>query len=112
YCAPGDRGEPRADRAAARGRRGTLPERPRARDTAATAAARPAHIRGALPALLTQGQQTGVALNEMAKSGFRLDEETVRLIAREEARRTRWGRVALWIGALSLAVLAMIALGH
>jgi ubiquinone biosynthesis protein len=65
-----------------------------------------------LPALLTQGQQTAVALNEMAKSGFRLDEETVRLIAREEARRTRWGRVALWIGALSLAVLALIALGH
>jgi ubiquinone biosynthesis protein len=65
-----------------------------------------------LPALLTQGQQTAVALNEMAKSGFRLDEETVRQLAREEARRTRWGRVALWIGALSLAVLALIALGR
>ncbi len=65
-----------------------------------------------LPALLTQGQQTAVALNEMAKNGFRLDEETVRQLAREEARRTRWGRVALWIGALSLAVLALIALGR
>jgi len=65
-----------------------------------------------LPALLTQGQQTAVALNEMAKGGFRLDEDTVRAIAREEARRTRWGRVALWIGALSLAVLALLALGR
>jgi len=63
-----------------------------------------------LPALLTQGQQTAVALNEMARSGFRLDAETVRQLAREEARRTQWGRVALWIGALSLAVLALIAL--
>jgi ubiquinone biosynthesis protein len=65
-----------------------------------------------LPALLTQGQQTAVALNEMAKGGFRLDEDTVRAIAREEARRTRWGRVALWIGALSLALLALLALGR
>jgi ubiquinone biosynthesis protein len=65
-----------------------------------------------LPALLTQGQQTAVALNEMARNGFRLDEETVRQLAHEEARRTRWGRVALWIGALSLAVLALIALGR
>ncbi len=65
-----------------------------------------------LPALLTQGQQTAVALNEMARGGFRLDEETVRLLAREEARRTRWGRLALWVGALSLAVLALIALGR
>jgi ubiquinone biosynthesis protein len=65
-----------------------------------------------LPALLTQGQQTAVALNEMARNGFRLDEETVRQLAREEARRTRWGRVALWVGALSLAVLALIALGR
>ena len=40
-----------------------------------------------------------------------LDEETVRELAREEARRKRWGRVALWIGALSLAVLAAASLG-
>ena len=65
-----------------------------------------------LPALLTQGQQTAVALDEMARNGLRLDEETVRQLAYEEARRTRWGRVALWIGAMSLAVLALIALGR
>jgi ubiquinone biosynthesis protein len=64
-----------------------------------------------LPALLTQGQTTAVALAEMARSGFRLDEETVRSLALEEARRTRWGRVALWIIALSLAALALGQLG-
>jgi ubiquinone biosynthesis protein len=64
-----------------------------------------------LPALLTQGQNTAVALSEMARSGLRLDDETVRHLAHEEARRTRWGRVALWIGAISLAVLALTQLG-
>ncbi len=64
-----------------------------------------------LPALLTQGQTTAVALAEMARSGFRLDEETVRSLALEEARRTRWGRIALWIIALSLAALALGQLG-
>jgi len=63
-----------------------------------------------LPALLAQGQQTAIALGEMARSGFRLDEEAIRHLAGEEARRTRWGRVALWIGALSLAVLALAQL--
>lgn len=64
-----------------------------------------------LPALLTQAQQTAVALHEMARSGLRLDEETVRQLADAEARRTRWGRVAIWVGALSLMVLALIELG-
>jgi ubiquinone biosynthesis protein len=64
-----------------------------------------------LPALLTQGQQTAVALAEMARSGLRLEEETVRHLAREEARRTRWGRIALWVVALSLAALALAQIG-
>ncbi|HWK37842.1 MAG TPA: 2-polyprenylphenol 6-hydroxylase [Hyphomicrobium sp.] len=65
-----------------------------------------------LPALLTQGQQTAVALADMARNGLRLDDETVRQIAYEEARRNRWGRLALWIGAVSLAILAMGQLSH
>ena len=64
-----------------------------------------------VPALLTQMQQTAVALSEMARSGFRLDDETVRELARQEARRKRWGRVALWVGAISLAVLAAVSVG-
>jgi ubiquinone biosynthesis protein len=64
-----------------------------------------------LPALLTQAQHTVVALGEMAHSGLRLDEETVRNLAKEKARRTRWGRVALWIIAISLAALALGQIG-
>ena len=63
-----------------------------------------------LPALLTQGQQTALALHDMARNGLRLDDETVRQIAYEEGRRTRWGRLALWIGAISLAILAFTQL--
>jgi ubiquinone biosynthesis protein len=70
-----------------------------------------AKVMADLPALLTQGQMTAVALAEMARSGFRLDAETVRSLASEEARRTRWGRLALWIAAISLAVLALAQLG-
>jgi ubiquinone biosynthesis protein len=64
-----------------------------------------------LPALLLQGQQTAIALNDMARTGLRLDEETVRELAYAEARNTRWGRVALWIIAASLAVIAFGQLG-
>lgn len=63
-----------------------------------------------LPALLTQAQTTAVALAEASQSGFKLDEETVRQLAAEEARRARWGRIALWVGALSLLVLALAQL--
>jgi ubiquinone biosynthesis protein len=65
-----------------------------------------------LPALLTQGQQTAVALSDMVRDGLRLDDETVRKIAQEEARSTRWGRLALWIAAISLAVLAFAQFSH
>ncbi len=63
-----------------------------------------------LPSLLIQAQTTAIALAEASKTGFKLDEETVRQLAAEEARRTRWGRIALWIGALSLVVLALAQL--
>jgi len=65
-----------------------------------------------LPALLTQAQHTAIALGDMARDGLRLDDETVRNIAAERARQTRWGRVALWVAALSLAALAISQLTH
>ena len=34
-----------------------------------------------VPALLTQGQQTAMALPDMARDGLRLDDETVRRLA-------------------------------
>ena len=58
------------------------------------------------PHLMLRAQDTFKSLDQMTRDGLRLDEVTVRRLAREESRATRWGRVALWIGALSLAVIA------
>ena len=60
-----------------------------------------------LPALLTQAQQTAIAVNDMARDGLRLDEETVRRLAQERASHSRWTRAAIWLGAISLAILAL-----
>jgi ubiquinone biosynthesis protein len=43
--------------------------------------------------------------------GLRLHADTVRAIAEEQTRSTRHGRVALWIAAAALAVIAIAALG-
>ena len=62
-----------------------------------------------LPRVLAQAETATVALADMAQNGLRLDEETVRRIALEDARQARGGRLALWIGALALSVLAVAA---
>jgi ubiquinone biosynthesis protein len=59
-----------------------------------------------IPALLGVAERTMVALGESVRSGVRLDEASIDRLAEAEARRTRWGRAALWIGALSLLALA------
>lgn len=66
-----------------------------------------AKILGDLPALLTQVQIAATGLSEMARTGIRLDAETMRALAREEARHNRCTRLAIWIGALSLLSLAL-----
>ena len=63
---------------------------------------------GDVPALLGQAERTAQALGDMARGGVRLDDATIERIAAEEARRGRSGRVALWIGALALVVIAGI----
>lgn len=60
----------------------------------------------ALPELLARAERTAERAEAMAAHGVRLDLATVEAIARAEARRTRSGRVALWVGAVSLAALA------
>ncbi len=59
-----------------------------------------------VPGLLAQAERTALALGEMARGGIRLDDATVEAIAREEARSTRSGRLALWVGAASLLAIA------
>ncbi len=60
----------------------------------------------ALPEILMRAERTAEMAEAMAAHGVRLDQETVDAIAKAEAARTRSGRVALWIGAVSLAALA------
>src|SRR5690606_26460158 len=60
-----------------------------------------------LPGLLEQAEKGAAAFAEMGKTGIRLDSETVDRIGAAEARHARWGRVALWVGALSLAAMAL-----
>jgi ubiquinone biosynthesis protein len=65
---------------------------------------------GDVPNLLATAERTFTALAEMARSGVRLDEESIERLAEAEARRTRSGRMALWLGALSLlAAVALLA---
>ncbi len=59
-----------------------------------------------LPGLLEGAEQSVAAFAEMARTGVRLDAETVERIGTAEARHTRWGRAALWLGALSLLAIA------
>ncbi len=58
------------------------------------------------PDLLARGERIAAGLADMARDGFHLDDASVRAIARAEARRTRSGRIALWIGALALVAIA------
>ncbi len=64
-----------------------------------------------VPNLLTQAEGIFRSLAEMAQSGIRLDQETVAEIARLEARNGRSRTLALWLGALALAALALHQLG-
>jgi ubiquinone biosynthesis protein len=59
-----------------------------------------------VPALLGQAERTLLAVAEAARSGVRLDDETVERLAAADARQGRWSRIALWVGALALASIA------
>ena len=61
---------------------------------------------GDVPALLAQAERTFQALGDVARTGVRLDAPTIERLAAEQARRGRSGRVALWIGALALLLIA------
>lgn len=51
--------------------------------------------------------QVAQAANSLAETGIRLHPESAALIAEEEVRRTRHVRVAIWVGALALAAIAV-----
>jgi ubiquinone biosynthesis protein len=60
------------------------------------------------PEVLTEAQRAAHILSDMAQSGgIRLDPETTEALARAQAEEGRRNRIALWIGAVALAVLAL-----
>lgn len=63
---------------------------------------------GDVPALLGQAERTLLALAEAARSGVRLDDETVARLAEADERSARWSRLALWVGALALVAVAVM----
>jgi ubiquinone biosynthesis protein len=64
-------------------------------------------VLGEVPRLLEQAERTALSLAAAAREGFRLDEDTVERLAAAQARQGRWGRVALWVGALALVGIAV-----
>ncbi|MCB1462307.1 MAG: 2-polyprenylphenol 6-hydroxylase [Nitratireductor sp.] len=64
------------------------------------------HLLRTLPELAERAEALSQSFAGMAKDGMRLDEETVDAIGRAEARRNRWGNLALW----AIALIALFAL--
>lgn len=62
----------------------------------------------AVPRLVDRLELASAGLARWAEAGVRLDAETVTAIARAEARRDRWQRAAIWVGAASLAAIACV----
>ena len=59
-----------------------------------------------VPRLLEQAERTALALADMARGGFKLDDDTVERLAAAQAHHGRWTRLALWTGALALVAMA------
>lgn len=62
---------------------------------------------GELPGILVRAEQTAERFANMARDGIRLDDATVRQLAREQVGRERWLHAGVWAGALALIVLAV-----
>ncbi len=58
------------------------------------------------PDLAARAERLSREIDAMAENGLRFDAATASAIGKAEARHTRWGRVALWIIAIALAVIA------
>ena len=60
-----------------------------------------------IPRLLTQAEAAADAFSAFAAEGVRLDQHTIERLAEAQSRQSRAGRIALWIGALSLLAIAV-----
>ncbi|MEM6615374.1 MAG: 2-polyprenylphenol 6-hydroxylase [Pseudomonadota bacterium] len=62
---------------------------------------------GHVPALLSRAENVAQLAQKASEDGLPLSQETVDAIAAAEAKKTRSGRVALWVGAVALAIIAL-----
>jgi ubiquinone biosynthesis protein len=74
---------------------------------AAEGAASVGKFMGDIPKLLGQAERTADAFAVMAEEGVRLDDNTVARLAAAQSRQERPSRVAIWIGAIALAAIAL-----
>ena len=58
------------------------------------------------PEIAKKAERFAADLDQMAENGLKFDDETAQKIGRAEARHTRSGRVALWVIAATLIVIA------
>jgi ubiquinone biosynthesis protein len=63
-------------------------------------------LAGQLPELANRAERFSAELDRMSGEGLRLDEETIRAVAKAESRHNRGERLALWLIAVSAALIA------
>ncbi len=61
---------------------------------------------GDIPKLMHRAQSTLAAIDTLAHKGARLDREALDELAEAQAKAGRWGRLAMWVGALALVAMA------
>jgi ubiquinone biosynthesis protein len=74
---------------------------------AAEGAASVGKFMGDIPRLLGRAERTADAFAAMAEDGVRLDDDTVARLAEAQGRQNRVNRIAIWIGAVALAAIAL-----
>jgi ubiquinone biosynthesis protein len=60
----------------------------------------------AMPEITRKAENFAAQITEMTEKGLRFDPATADAIGKSEARASRWGRVALWVIAVALVVIA------
>jgi ubiquinone biosynthesis protein len=58
------------------------------------------------PELAERADRLAREMDDIIENGLRLERRTAELIAKSQARFTRWGRIALWIVAITMVVIA------
>ena len=62
---------------------------------------------GQLPTLANRAETLAQQMSDASEKGFPLDAHSIEAIGRAEARRNRWGNLALWVIAVALVTLIL-----